>query len=496
MKKSSLLILVINLIPILYSYSQPTFSRRYNLPITFAKLIDAAPDGGYYFCGGNSNVIVGKIDSLGNLQWAKQIGLSAIQQLPYDLVVLNNGNAVAIIRWYDGGTLKTYLISFDLMGNLIFCKRYANANTGNENWPDNLIKDGNGFCFAVSNYPINETRILKADSVGNKLGSVFMPGSEQKVFKNISGNYFLFPVYSTEITLFNSSLIYQGSIYSGAPFCQNYGMIQISNSSYMIYGDDPPFISKINSQLLYEWQKYYDISNLGIGKIAAAQIINSNKIAFYGQGENSNSTQPYIFEIDTLGNPIDCKLITTDGLNPDDCPSECVFKDNRLTFMYNEIIPSLGNYFKIVSVDSSLSQICNAVDTIMNSFDDVIDPGGTDTYTCGTTNDSLITDSLPIVNIAFSYGSCNDSTLSVNSYYSSMTDFIFFPNPFSDILNITANKGESTEIILYDIASRKILEQKFVNYVSINTEQFAKGIYIYEVRDKNGLYKKGKVVKD
>ena len=39
-------------------------------------------------------------------------------------------------------------------------------------------------------------------------------------------------------------------------------------------------------------------------------------------------------------------------------------------------------------------------------------------------------------------------------------------------------------------------QKEFINSISINTEQLAKGIYLYEVRNKNGVIKKGKVVKD
>jgi len=70
-----------------------------------------------------------------------------------------------------------------------------------------------------------------------------------------------------------------------------------------------------------------------------------------------------------------------------------------------------------------------------------------------------------------------------------------FPNPFSNKLNASVRNMQS-EIILYDIAARKLMQQIFTNSVSLNTEQLARGIYIYEVRDKNGLCKKGKVVKD
>jgi len=74
--------------------------------------------------------------------------------------------------------------------------------------------------------------------------------------------------------------------------------------------------------------------------------------------------------------------------------------------------------------------------------------------------------------------------------------FSLFPNPFSDQLNFTVNNNELSEIILYDIASRKLLHKKFTSAISLNTEQLAKGIYIYEVRNKNGVIKQGKVVKE
>lgn len=72
----------------------------------------------------------------------------------------------------------------------------------------------------------------------------------------------------------------------------------------------------------------------------------------------------------------------------------------------------------------------------------------------------------------------------------------FYPNPFCDNLNIEVKINRQTEIILYDISARKLLKQEFINSVSLNTKELAKGIYIYEVRNKNGVYKKGKVVKN
>lgn len=71
-----------------------------------------------------------------------------------------------------------------------------------------------------------------------------------------------------------------------------------------------------------------------------------------------------------------------------------------------------------------------------------------------------------------------------------------FPNPVTDKLTLQTNNYEPTEIILYDLSLRKLLEKPFTNSVTINTEQLAKGMYLYEVRNKNGNIKSGKIIKE
>ena len=70
-----------------------------------------------------------------------------------------------------------------------------------------------------------------------------------------------------------------------------------------------------------------------------------------------------------------------------------------------------------------------------------------------------------------------------------------FPNPVTDKLIINIDNYEPTEIILYDLSSRKLLQQTFTNSTTLNTEQLAKGMYLYTVRNKNGIIKNGKVIK-
>jgi hypothetical protein len=88
------------------------------------------------------------------------------------------------------------------------------------------------------------------------------------------------------------------------------------------------------------------------------------------------------------------------------------------------------------------------------------------------------------------------TTSVIENNLSSNLSITVFPNPFTNTITFTLNNNWPSEIILYDINSRKLLKQEFTSAVSINTEQLAKGIYLYEVRNKNGVIKKGKVVKE
>ena len=75
-------------------------------------------------------------------------------------------------------------------------------------------------------------------------------------------------------------------------------------------------------------------------------------------------------------------------------------------------------------------------------------------------------------------------------------NILIYPNPFSDKINITTKRNEPVEIILWDITSRKLLQQSFTNSITLSTAQLSKGIYLYEVINSKGIIKKGKVVKE
>jgi hypothetical protein len=85
-------------------------------------------------------------------------------------------------------------------------------------------------------------------------------------------------------------------------------------------------------------------------------------------------------------------------------------------------------------------------------------------------------------------------TIGINEK-SQQVSSILYPNPFTNEIKVTLGTNEISEITLYDVTSRIIMQQKFTNSISLVTQQLAKGIYLYEIQNKNGC-KKGKIVKE
>jgi len=71
-----------------------------------------------------------------------------------------------------------------------------------------------------------------------------------------------------------------------------------------------------------------------------------------------------------------------------------------------------------------------------------------------------------------------------------------YPNPFDEKLTVTVRGSEQCEVTLFDITSRVLLHERFLNSVFLNTGWLAKGVYLYEVKDVKGTLKQGKVVKE
>lgn len=483
--------------------------------MVFAQLIDAAPDGGYYFCGQyNLDIVAGKIDSSGNLEWAKQIGQTYLRDIPVDMTVLDNGNAV-IAMWSDSGaassSIKTNVLCFDNNGNNVFTKKFVSTLSGsNYYYPNNIIKDGNGFSISINNSN-SEVRLLKLDSIGNKLNSMYISQGLLSLFKTSSGDYLLNGIFSLLLSRLSSSFVYIGSdqfVLTVDP--TYYGILELSGGSYMLYGsisNSCAFVCKINHQLQYQWAYIYSLPNPSpvLGKTGFGHQVDNNSVIFLGGGEDGTigKRYPYFLRIDTLGNVQQFKLIQKIGLNVDLQVNKSVYRNGIITFIHNEraSITQPVNSFYISSIDTTFLPLCNAHDSAYIVDLDPFMQGGTYTIPSGITNDSLAADTLPITTISFSYGDCNDSTLFVTQIKTQKENFNIFPNPTNNFITIHYNvfSPKESTVSLFNLYGQPLTPEgepfrTSEKEMKIDMRNFPAGIYFVKLR-VDGKDEVSKVVK-
>jgi len=100
-----------------------------------------------------------------------------------------------------------------------------------------------------------------------------------------------------------------------------------------------------------------------------------------------------------------------------------------------------------------------------------------------------------IDNFCLSTDSINCSVTTGIDQVDTNDGIVLYPNPFGARLNITTNTHEQTELALYDITAKQLLHLKFINSISFDTRELEKGIYFYELRNKYGTFRKGKVIR-
>ena len=61
-----------------------------------------------------------------------------------------------------------------------------------------------------------------------------------------------------------------------------------------------------------------------------------------------------------------------------------------------------------------------------------------------------------------------------------------YPNPTSDVLNISTNSNDLSELIIKDITGKIVFNKNFNTNITVNTENYAKGVYLIDVKNNLG----------
>lgn len=93
-----------------------------------------------------------------------------------------------------------------------------------------------------------------------------------------------------------------------------------------------------------------------------------------------------------------------------------------------------------------------------------------------------------IVGTSLSSFAQNKTTLDLG--YSTSKYIKFYPNPATAMINFDFQRGydASYSLLIFNFMGKKIYELKNTpSRININLEDFYRGIYIYQLRDKSGI---------
>ncbi len=403
---------------------------------------------------GFPNAFVAKYDSAGNVQWAKTIG-NTDWDAGAGIAVRNNNLFISgtfSVSVVLGSTTLTslglqdsYLAKMDLNGNYLWAR---SAGSSQNDGGVSLAVDGAGNIFATGRF-FDDMTIGTATLVNQGYYDIFLAKYDNAgsiLWAKSAGGYL--DDFVSGLALDSGSNIY---VSMGASTACMFGTITVNT-----YGDKDIMLAKYDSSGNVIWVKKAGGVNRDIG---GGVVVGSNNKIYQTGSFNGNAT----FGTVTLTLP-----------------------GNDYIFLAE--YDSSGNVNFVKHAGYSQYDYGNGVAY-----------ANTNVYVCGTFSGTTSFDSNTLTadtngGNAFIWKACN-GLVGINEP-SEFFNNILYPNPFTDKLNVDARNNQSMEIILRDIASRKVQQQKFTNSVSLNTEQLAKGIYIYEVSNKNGVIKKGKVVKE
>jgi type IX secretion system substrate protein len=459
-------------------------------------------DGGLIVSGNfgwafNEDIFITKVSADGNILWTKRIGNANSYESCYASCRTASGNILLGGEMLAlGGSGGIYFAEIDTAGNLLRTKTYPLSQNGSE--ISSMIKTSdNGYVVTGHSYsfPYEYIMIARFDSSLNmlwqKIGSLHYADAEGNSITQTSDGGFAVTGYLTGSNGFLSEFFIKLDSSGNSQWFKIIGfanqihergvsIIQNTNGNYTIAGMaqigtvGPYYIylTKFDSFGTLLWSKIFTTGG------SANSLINTSDGGYIVGGNQ------FLLKYD-VNDSLQWSTSDTTGYGN----TTCVIETG------NHAIVAAGVYssnYAFISKMDSLGLSCGMV-PFNFSYTDSMSAVSMDSIPAFPTP---AIDSGGVINVMTMSSSVHCISVSSLEIVNPIDKISIFPNPFSDKLNILNNNTKLSEIILYDITSRKLLEQKYTKSALINTTQLTKGIYLYEVRNKNGVIKKGKVVKD
>lgn len=486
------------------SIGQTPFSHTYPYPVKMLQHLSPAPDGGFYYCGRDVNLklIIGKTDSLGIPQWAKSFGNGTMNFIPYDLITLQNGNAVMLFdldTTLGTGTHPVGVLSTDHSGNVQFCKKY-DFQVAQPPYiiPFNLVETNDGFLFSLT-VTLDETHLVRADTVGNFISSHYVNQRLCYVHRTQSGNFVLRSKFASLYILLDSLMNYQNSILHGINALDALGMLEMSGGDLIIFGSasvDYAYITRIDSAFNIIWAKVYRSEGASrLGPAVDGHVLSPDTLVFLcGDDYNGSGAiqGPHILMLKGNGDVINHRESSGSGKFVSTIRSRSVLRNGVFTFITpHPILSATGtsSWFSILSDSLPNFSSCGMYDTTFLQFTQQLWSSDPEPRIAGPASGSLSNLLLAETSVTVPYSFCGDTTLGVN-IYEPVTNGgpSIYPIPFSDRLTIEfPNEWNpfSTVVDIFDINGRYICSNtKLItnNKIQLNPGNISQGIYIIRIQ--------------
>ncbi len=460
-----------------------------------------------------------KLDSNGIVQWALKYGGSG-NDYGYEIIPDNLGNCyllgafenTLIIGNYtlvSAGMKDMFLAKIDSNQNVVWAK--SGGGTGNEE-PFSIRLDAAGNCYMIT--PFQNTAYFDAASVvsagGYDIALVKYDSNGNVIWAKGAGGS------GTDVP-YSISIVENNDVIMGGHFSTTCSFDTISVTSY---GAWDVFIAKYDSAGNALWVTR--AGGNGDDGNTVVRVGSDNSIYVAGSFLNSvyfdtihlitsGSVELFVAKCDSAGN----------FLWAERAGSTNVDVLNNMTIDENNNMYITGYY----GGNATFGSI-----TVPGSFDIFIakyDPSGTSqwvktakgtggqhsqeghgiavnknsVYVTGSFANDLNFDNS---SLSFPTASADDiyvakisqTPTGINDLNVFANPVAIYPNPAATTCTITAPAFLNSELFIYDIAGRVLIHENFNEQATINVSALQTGIYVVEIKDKEGKSVKGKLVKE
>lgn len=505
----------------------------------FAGVVDFDPGLDTFHLNSNYQVVafILKLDSAGNFKWAKHFVGGIFDDSRGKSIAVDISGNVYSTGYFDG------TFDFDPDSSATF---YLHSNVSHPNIYISKLDSAGNFVWAkvMTGYGFSEGNSIAVDDSGNVYttghfgGATDFDPDSSAVFNLIPvpgsgvnwGNVFISklnsagnfvwakqvggpnPAFGYYIVLDDSANVYSTGFFGGT--------VDFDPDTSVIFnltfaGYRAAFFLKLNSAGNFIWAKQVSGTDEATGSSIA--FCNSDSIYVCGYythtihfdcdtlahaSSNINSQDMFIAKLSympSIINPEVCNSYTSPSGNytwtssgtymdtiPNTLGCDSVIVINLIVNTVNSSVVQSGITLTANATGATYQWLdCNNGFTPINSATNqsftatvngsyaaaIIQNGCTDTSACFTINNVGITEN-----------------------YSDNT-FEIVPNPVLAICTITAPNFPSATLLLYDITGRTLLQQPFSTKAEIDISTLTSGVYIMELKNKEGRCVKGKVVK-